>query len=421
MLKNLLRTGLMHVVDASHGAIQSPSGDTDTLDLYRWLVSSAAAAWLRELGERHEPLVTATTRLRKTLSAAETHLVLEQVSLRRKAVEKFARGGEMFFTPLGYEQATDEIVAGYKAKRFPAGAMLADLCCGVGGDLLSMAARGTTIGVDRDPVKLLLAEANGRVARCSDALRCRLSDVESFDVGEVAAWHLDPDRRPQGQRTTRVEDHEPNAETIERLISINPHAAIKLAPAAVLPERWSAEAELEWISRGGECRQLVAWFGDLARPAGTVRATRLTPATGAVDSFCGSPQVRPEIAPQVGRFVYEPDAAVLAAHLEGALAVEHGLTAANAGIAYLTGDVTIQEPLLACFEVQAVMPFQAKRLRALLRSRGIGRLEVKKRGVPYDPAELQRQLRVPGDEAATLIVTRLRDAVTAIVAQRVVA
>ncbi len=46
-----------------------------------------------------------------------------------------------------------------------------------------------------------------------------------------------------------------------------------------------------------------------------------------------------------------------------------------------------------------------KRLKALLRERRIGRLEVKKRGVDIEPAELRRKLKCPGDVRATLIVT----------------
>ena len=44
-----------------------------------------------------------------------------------------------FFTPVGWEQATDELIAAYKASRFPADGPVADLCCGIGGDLLVLA------------------------------------------------------------------------------------------------------------------------------------------------------------------------------------------------------------------------------------------------------------------------------------------
>ncbi len=89
------------------------------------------------------------------------------------------------------------------------------------------------------------------------------TEVESFDVGRFAAWHIDPDRRPEGRRTTRVELHEPGPAAIDRLRAARAEGAVKLAPAATLPDAWCQEAELEWISRGCECRQLVCWFGTL--------------------------------------------------------------------------------------------------------------------------------------------------------------
>ena len=74
---------------------------------------------------------------------------------------------------------------------------------------------------------------------------------------------------------------------------------------------------------------------------------------------------------------------------------------------------------MAVFEVLDALPFDARRLKKMLRERRIGRLEVKKRGVPVDPQTVARDLRVPGDESATLLLTRREKAVVAILARRV--
>ena len=75
-------------------------------------------ALLDELAGDAAPLHTAVARLRGTLSPAQTHLLLEQVELRRRATAKFTHAARMFFTRIGLEQATDEWVARYKAARF---------------------------------------------------------------------------------------------------------------------------------------------------------------------------------------------------------------------------------------------------------------------------------------------------------------
>ena len=50
---------------------------------------------------------------------------------------------------------------------------------------------------------------------------------------------------------------------------------------------------------------------------------------------------------------------------------------------------------------------------------GIGRLEIKKRGVDIDPAAFRTALKLRGDGSATLILTRLGSKRLAILADRV--
>jgi hypothetical protein len=396
------------------------------LDDYQWLISPAATEWLESATDDDGELVSRVARLRRELSAARTHLVLEQATLRFRARQKFSAAARMFFTPLGLAQATDEWVASYKASRFPAGQPLVDLCCGVGGDLLALAARSPIIGVDRDPVAALLAETNLRavlegIAELHSA-GVQVRDADDTPLAGAAAWHIDPDRRATGVRTTRLELYSPSRLVLDRLLAACPAAAIKLAPAAEAPTDWTDAAEYEWISRDGECRQLVVWFGSLARTPGRRRATVVlrkgSKPSHEVRTLVAEPNVELPVAGRLGRYLAEPDAAVLAANLTGALAAEHGLAAIAPGIVYLTGQRANTDPALAWFEVSDVLPFDLKRIKTLLRERGIGRLEVKKRGVPHDPAQVLQQLRVPGDQAATLFLTRIAGAVTAIVCRR---
>ena len=135
-------------------------------------------------------------------------------------------------------------------------------------------------------------------------------------------------------------------------------------------------------------------------------------------SICGDGHREAPICTALGRYVYEPDAAVLAAGLDGELAAEHGLAAVSTGIAYLTGDVLIEDGALAAFEIQEQLPLDLKKLRGLLRERGIGRLEIKKRGVPHDPQQLRGQLGLRGENEATLILTRYQRQAIALLCRR---
>ena len=244
-----------------------------------------------------------------------------------------------------------------------------------------------------------------------------VAEAAMFPVQEFAAWHIDPDRRPSGKRTTQVEHYEPPLEVLEKLLSKNPHATIKLAPAADISANWEVAAEREWLESRGECRQQVAWFGSLALAPGTKSAT-IVDAPGGPRTVRGRGEEPVPVAEKIGRFVVEPAAAVLAAKLTQILCVEHGLQAVSRQAMYLTGDELIHDAALTCFEVREVLPLDERQLKAWLRQRGIGRLEIKKRGCEVEPEKLRKKLGGQGDERATLLICPIGGKVQAIVAQR---
>lgn len=388
---------------------------------YVWLTGDEACAMLVELADDKTPLHTLASRLRGRVSAERTHLLLEQVELRRRATAKFSRAEQMFFTRVGLEQATDEWVAAYKASRFTsqrAGASpppcgIADFCCGIGGDLIALAENASAVGIDFNPIAAHFAAVNS----CATV---KSIDVEQFDFKNISALHIDPDRRPSGHRTTSLDFCEPSLATIDRLIAQVPNAAVKLAPATQVPADWASRCELEWISRDRECRQLVVWHGELAQSPGQRRATIIQAARGlAPRTIIGLPKQPIPVVSKPDRYVFDIDPAVLAAHLKGVLAAEHGLQALDRGQTYLTGPHSIDDAALACFEVAEVLPLETRKLSRLLAERGIGQLEIKKRGVDIEPEKLRRDLKLRGENAATLLVAQVNGRNVAILAHRV--
>ena len=57
--------------------------------------------------------------------------------------------------------------------------------------------------------------------------------------------------------------------------------------------------------------------------------------------------------------------------------------------------------------IEEAMPFGVKRLREWLRARGVGRVTVKKRGSPLAPEDLERQLKLRGEESRIIILTKV--------------
>jgi len=413
------------------------------LDDYRWLVSSAAEPWLARVAADTRELAPLVASLRKDLSPARAHLILELTELRARArgSGKFPQGSRLFFTRKGYEQATSEAVAGYKAERFSAVAEdadfaegLADLGCGIGGDLIAMAVVHGVVGVERDPVAALFAAANLETLGLTQG-RALCREMAEGDVTAAAAWHLDPDRRRGERRTSRPALGAPGPAVIRQLLAANGAAAVKLAPAAdaaelfasgPLPCTESPLPLLEWISENGECKQQVAWFGCLTEGQdGRRRATAIqrTPdGSGSVCSVTASGDAAaPPIAVAVGSFLFEADAAVRAAGLTPALAAKMGLQMTDAAGAYLTSDHPAPHGLLTVFAVEEVLPLDFKKVRQALRQRKTGTVEVKQRGVGIDANPWQRQLstrRAGESEKATIIALHINRRRLAVLARR---
>ena len=386
------------------------------IDDYHWLVGPEAERWLTECAQSAEPSHSLQDRLRKVLSAERARLVVQQVELRQKAVEKFGdHANRMFFTDVALQQATDQKIAAYKACRFLERKPTIDYCCGIGGDLIALAEHAPVIGWDRASEMALFTEANLRTWNRDAQARVCVGDVEDHPPTAGDYWHLDPDRRVDGRRSTQVQWHSPTEETIKNWLATAPHGAIKLAPATKLSPEWQAQSELEWITRDRQCRQLVAWFGGLSKSVGQRRATLVG---STVSSFVGDSQCKASIADKIGDYVFDTDPAIRAAGLTGALAAALSCAVIAAGEAYLTSSGPMEHPLLSRFRVTEILPFRMSELIKRVRKLGIGELEIKTRGVSVQPEELRKKLKLAGSASATLLLTRQGIKEIAIFAER---
>lgn len=408
--------------------------DSASLDDYRWLVGEEAAGVLASIADEPDSaLVSVAARLRKNHSTSRTHLIVEQATLRHRARVKFDAADRMFFTPLGLQQATDQRIARYKADALPESLPIADLCCGIGGDLIAMARKSPIVGVDHDPISALFAEANLEALLPEGQGRVSCEDVDQFSLADFEAWHIDPDRRPNGRRTTQPEFHQPPPSTINHLLESCPNAMLKLAPAAEIPGTWSRKGEREWVTSGRECRQQIVYFGSLARESGLRRATVLVESKSDVDrstsddtasnsldshTFVGHPNRSMPYAPKVRCYLYEPDPSILAAGLSAAFAEHLELAAPNVSVPYFTSDQVVTNPLVSRFEVEMVLPFDLKRVKRALTEQNVGRVEIKKRAIDLVPEHLAQKLKLKGDTRAVLFVFPIGRHITAVIAKR---
>ncbi|QMU72694.1 class I SAM-dependent methyltransferase [Streptacidiphilus sp. P02-A3a] len=393
------------------------------IETFRTLLTDRGQTLLEE-ARGHAPgeELALLTRLRREHPPELVSAAVGQARLRQRAAAKFGADAErMYFTPDGVEQATRTSVAQWRARRFADLGVrrLADLCSGVGGDAIALARAGISVlAVDRDPLTCAVAEANAAALGLAELIEQRCADVAGIALDGFDAVFVDPARRGGrgGGRATggRIFDPEAYSPPLSWAVGAArraPFAALKVAPG-IPHDAVPPEAEAEWVSDGGDVKEAVLWFGTAA---GQPHRATLLPA-GA--SLTGGRLPDPEPGP-VRRYLYEPDGAVIRAHLVAEVAEQLDATLIDPTIAYLTTDRLRPTPYATAYEIGDVLPFGLKKLKALLRERGVGTVVIKKRGSAIEPEELRRRLKPEGVNSCTVFLTRVAGAPTMLLGQPV--
>lgn len=375
-----------------------------------WLVSDAATPALAlALAEPDPSSLAAATRLRAWCTPAQAAAVLTQAALRRRAVAKFDDlAGRLFLTPDGLEQATRAPVARRRAARYRdlGATRVVDFGCGLGADALEMLGAGLeVVAVEADEVTAILAAANlgallrrvGGPVPLPRVLTGRAEELAEGLLTDGSAVFCDPARRTAAGRSWRVEDLSPSWEFVSGLLDGSRTACVKLGPG--LPRSLIGDrVDAEWVSDAGAVVEAALWAGP-----GTVPGRRRAVVDGH-ELARDEPLAEPPVGP-LDAYLYEPDGAVIRAGLGPAVAAAVGGHRVHAEVAYLTGPRDVPTPFATAFEVVEVLRFDERVLRSWVRARGIGILEIKKRGLDFDPAALRRRLRPSGAATATIVAT----------------
>jgi hypothetical protein len=321
-------------------------------------------------------------------------VLVETTLLRRRAAAKFDDPSRWLFTDDALQQATAQAVATHRARRL-AGATVHDVTCSVGTELASLrTTAGFVVGSDIDEVRLAMARYNvGDVPLCrADALR---------PVTRDAVVLADPARRGSGRRRFDPHDYMP---PLDSLLDVyrGRDFVVKCAPGINFAEvnRLGFTGEVEVTSLDGSVREACLWSSGLAEAGVHRRATMLSGPEQITDAEPDDCPVAP-----VGRWIVDPDGAVVRAGLVRHYAARHGLWQLDPDIAYLSGD-QLPEGVRG-FEVLDELGFSEKRLRQALAAHDAGAVEILVRGVDIDPDALRKRLKLRGSAAVSVVVTRI--------------
>jgi THUMP domain-like/RNA cap guanine-N2 methyltransferase len=376
-------------------------------------ILSQIAAWTG-------PELALQDRLRDEYPAELVRVALTLVELRKRAAGKFSRAAEMWFDRVGLEQCTAEAVARHKAQRFAGRGRAWDFCCGIGGDAIQLAAGAEVVAVDRDAAACLCTRWNAEAYERADRLNVICAEVETV-ADRDGLLHIDPDRRPRAgagssrgtaRRSLKLEEGSPHLETLTRLAADFRGGAIKCSPASNFGGKFP-RGEVELVSLNGECKEATVWFGELAE-AGIWRATALPSG----ESLAGDPLSAAAPLAPLGRYLINPDPALVRSGLIDLYAVRRGLSRLDDAEEYLTGESIPDSNLAHAFEVVAQLPNNEREIRDYFRGADIGSLEIMCRRIPIDIEGLRRRLSLPGRGAGVLIFARIEGRARAIVCRR---
>jgi SAM-dependent methyltransferase len=317
----------------------------------------------------------------------------------------------MLFTREALEQASAATVAAHRARRLAQVGNVADLGCGIGGDTIALAGAGAqVIAVERDPIRLALARFNVEVLGLASRVSFLERDLLREPPPSAAALFCDPARRSGERRLFDPDDFQPPLSHVLSWRQHTPALAVKLAPGiqrSVIPE----DAEVEFVSLDGDLKEAVIWCGPYAT---TSRRATVLGSDGSMSTMIATTPATPSLSPPLA-VLYEPDPAVIRAGLVAELAHQLGAYQLAPDIAYLTAHTALPTPFARAWPIITWMPFQLKRLRALVRELDAGVVTVKKRGSPLDTDSLARQLSGSGQRHLVVVLTQMPDGPIAII------
>jgi len=365
----------------------------------------------------------AIARLRKTYDAASVAAAFELVAARRRARAKFTAAEALWCDVAGIEQASDELVAAWKAARIAAavsrGAVVLDLCSGIGGDAMALSAAGLAVtAVDRDARRAWMTARN---ARCHTLV----DDVEAIELAG-AVLHVDPARREErsGVRAWSIDDYQPGRDWILRAVRESRAAAIKLSPAADRRSFPLETIEWEFVEVDGTLVQGIIWAGEFVTTPGIARATVLRSGrapctlTGLGDDM----QARAlpvESSPAPGAWINEPCAAVERARLLTSAVGSVAAREIGGGVGLLLSEEPLPAPWFESFVVVGTCEARQDAILRVIASAGLRARSVRVRGQAADADRLTRELGCHPSGTAVVFLWREQARPRALVARAV--
>ena len=337
---------------------------------------------------------------------------MEVTKARRRAEGRLPHADRLLADDASVQQATATPVAALRAADIASRwhrACVHDVTCSIGSEVMALAADpgiGAVIGSDIDPVRLAMAHHNVALSgRGSSPTLLRADALTPTSTADVLI--ADPGRRNARGRVFGIDELDPPLLELLSVYAGRP-MVVKCAPGIDyrnLRTRFGFDGQVQIVSLDGGVREACLWTEVPGQPANRASVLRTAPDGRPRLYEVTSDDPDDLDSPGIGEWIVDPDGAVVRAGLVRQYAHRHGLRQIDPQIAYLTG-ATVPAGERG-FKVLDEVPVHEKALRSVLAARDCGRLEILVRGLDVDPDRLRKRLKLKGDEAYTLVMTRV--------------
>lgn len=330
---------------------------------------------------------------------------------------------------LNLEQCSSEATANFKANLLVhADDRLLDLTGGLGVDFCAMA-RFASSGVYIEAQETLVETIRYNLPRviAEQSFSCTILQGEALgllpsllDQFDPTLIYLDPARRDEKdklQRVYAIEDCTPSLAKVLELVLASekrPRIAVKLSPMLDIKHTLLAYPNIscvQIIALRGEVKELILLF-DPSQTYATVNEIPITATditVHGVRSFTSSiKEDRNHITQYVsalGRYIYEPNAAIMKSGLYSSVAVRYGLSTLHPHTHLYTSEELCCNFVGHSFELVEIIPFQSSIIKGL--AKRIPEAEISCRNFPLRPEALRSKLRIASGGLYTIMATTL--------------
>ena len=327
--------------------------------------------------------------------------IVDQIKSRLKAKKKlptwYRSDAILYPKPISIEQSSSEISAEWKAKYIGKGKTGIDLTGGFGVDSYFFAnsfERWTHVEPN--------AELQGAVKHNFSRFgientvfaNCKSEEYLKDCKEQVDFIYIDPDRRPSASRVAGLKDSRPDiTNMLTRLKQISPQILIKASPMIDLK---AGIAELESVNRvivlsiDNEVKEVLFHLDFTNEKNVSIRCVNIKNDKIDLLNYANFGALQEEIIiSQLKAYLYEPNAAILKAGAQDALAKQKNLTKLHRNTNLFTNDQLINDFPGRVFKTIADLPYNKKEISSHIR---VKKANLSTRNFIDTPEQMKRKL-----------------------------